>query len=160
MSKSIKKNKIRKGKDATTAIERKLVRNLIAYGKVKTTLKRAKILKAAIDRLLYKSLQKTESSYNVIAAKLGSSRIADTLINEIGPKFAGRTGGYVTLTKTGMRLGDGSQMAEIAWVTVITSAQEKNTPVKDSIAVLKGEEKPTEKKTDKAENKVKKPKAE
>jgi large subunit ribosomal protein L17 len=38
---------------------------------------------------------------------------ADKLFQEIGPKYATRSGGYTRILKTGHRHGDGAEMARI-----------------------------------------------
>ena len=62
MNKRIKKIKIRKGKDATESVVRKLVVNFITHGKITTTVKRAKIIRSEIDRLVHKAKDKKQSS--------------------------------------------------------------------------------------------------
>ena len=38
---------------------------------------------------------------------------ADKLFQEIGPRYATRSGGYTRILKTGHRQGDGAEMARI-----------------------------------------------
>ena len=103
MSKMSKKIKIRKGKDANVSTVRKLLYNLIFFGKVKTTTKRAKVLKASIDSLVYKALQEKSSTTNALRRNLGNDKAVAKLTIEIAPQYKGRIGGYVTMKKMGQR---------------------------------------------------------
>ena len=48
-------------------------------------------------------------------------RAADTLFQEVGPKFATRPGGYTRILRTGHRKGDGAEMARIELIDVVVA---------------------------------------
>ena len=46
----------------------------------------------------------------------GVTQIVKKLFDEIAPKYAGRSGGYTKIIRTGARRGDASEMAILTWV--------------------------------------------
>ncbi len=128
MNKRVKKIKMRSGRDATRSVVKKLLLGLITHGKLTTTLKRAKITKSNIDKLVYKSREKTEASNNVLLKNLGNREAVAKLFDVIGPKFKGRTGGYVKLVRLGQRMGDGAETARLEWIEpIVNLTNEKET---------------------------------
>src|SRR3989338_1330446 len=132
MQHRINKIKFKKGQDSNQAVMRKLVVNFIEHGKLETTLKRAKAVKSAVDRLTYKSLTKSESSKNVLLSKLGNKKTVDKMFNEVGPAFKVGTGGFVRMIRIGKRQGDNAEVAQLMWskdifpkVAVDTNAKAK-----------------------------------
>lgn len=116
MNKGVKKLRLRKGQDATQATVRKLVINFIATGRVKTTVKRAKIIKSQIDTLVHKAQDKTEASKNVLLRRIGDQKVVTKLIDEVGPHFKTRTSGFVKMVRMGARVGDGAEVALVEWI--------------------------------------------
>lgn len=129
MYKGVKKNKIKKGKDSNKALMRKLVRNFIISGKLKTTHKRANALKSVIEKLVFKARDESEATLNAVHKVLGSGIYVDKLFKVIGPKFSSRTGGYVRVKKIGSRIGDGAEMSYIEWVEPVVADNDKKEQV-------------------------------
>lgn len=111
-----KKFKFAGGKDATNSILRKLATNLIVYGKIKTTVAKAKALKRFIDHLIAKSLSKTEASKNVLLKWLGKKEIVKKVFDKIVPLFSDRRSGFVRLKRLYKRQGDAAEIVQVEWV--------------------------------------------
>jgi large subunit ribosomal protein L17 len=123
MRHQVKKIKFAKGKDATEAIIHKLIVNFIIYGKVKTTLTKAKILKGLIDRLVSKAKEKNKSARNILMKYLRNEKIINRLLNVVIPKFDDRKSGFVRIVRLGKRLGDGAEIGKVEWVKPIIEIQ-------------------------------------
>lgn len=124
MYKNVKKTRFRKGQDSSQATVRKLVVNFIATGRLKTTVKRAKIIKSEIDELVHKAQNKTEASKNILLRRIGDQKVVIKLIDDVGPHFKSRISGFVKLTRTGKRLGDGAETALVEWIEPMIVATE------------------------------------
>ncbi len=111
------KNKRRFGrkKDQRHALLVSLSRALVVNGKIKTTEAKAKELRPFIEKIVTRA--KEDSVYNrrVLASRL-SDNTAKKLVEEIGPRYKEREGGYTRIIKTGRRKEDGAQMAIIEFV--------------------------------------------
>lgn len=147
MKHAVKKIKIKQGVDANRALMRKLIINLLRYGKVTTTLSRAKTLKAHADKIIALAIKKTPASVSQLHSRLNSEVEVKRLVEQIAPKFKDRIGGYTKLVRIGFRKGDGSQMGTLKWVEDISEIYPKKTASKKSKKESSGQE--SEKKSDK-----------
>ena len=89
---------------------------LIKHEQIVTTLPKAKDLRRVADRLI--TLAKRGDLH---ARRLAFSRIRDEamvakLFGTLGPRYAGRPGGYTRVLKAGFRYGDSAPMAVIELV--------------------------------------------
>ena len=94
--------------------------SLVFYKRIKTTLPKAKTLSPYIERLI------TYSKYNdqlhgrrLIMQKIlgkNSKKVANLLINEIGPQYNMRDGGYTRIIKLDNRKNDNAKMCIIEFV--------------------------------------------
>ncbi|MBU1131148.1 50S ribosomal protein L17 [Patescibacteria group bacterium] len=89
---------------------------LILYEKITTTLAKAKVLRPRAEKLVTRAKQDTVANRRLILAKLPVKKAVKKLFEVIGPRYKERAGGYVRITKTGVRKGDGALMAVIEFV--------------------------------------------
>src|SRR5438105_14822125 len=88
------------------SLRRSLVQSLFEHGKVRTTLPKAKEVKAFAEKLITLAREKTVNNRRRVVAMLRDRRLVDEeqeftgqtvvqkLFDEIGPNFADRQGGY------------------------------------------------------------------
>ena len=93
------------------AMLRNMTNSLLRHEAIKTTLPKAKELRRVAEPLI--NLGKTPSLSN---RRLAFNRLRDRdmvskLFDELGPRYAKRSGGYLRILKFGFRLGDGAPMA-------------------------------------------------
>jgi large subunit ribosomal protein L17 len=102
-----------------------LAASLITHGRIKTTLKKARVLRPFIEKAITKAKHasaKTEKKDAVHLRRLVLRDIRDEdavtlLFNEKYKEFAARAGGYTRIYKLGpQRLGDAAEMALIEFV--------------------------------------------
>jgi large subunit ribosomal protein L17 len=102
------------------ALYRNLTKELFQHEVIHTTEAKAKSVRPLAEKLI--TLAKNGQQDNrVHAQRLAMARLNDPVIvrklfNELAPRYAGRPGGYVRLTKLGPRKGDGAEMVQIELV--------------------------------------------
>ena len=109
--------------DHRKAMLRNLATSVILYGSVETTEMKAKDLRSVVDELitlakrgdLHARRQAASFVRNAVDEKTGQTAV-QKLLNEIGPKYQDRKGGYTSVIKTRNRRGDGAPMAIIKLV--------------------------------------------
>lgn len=95
------------------AMFRNMTNALFQHELIKTTLPKAKELRKFAEPLL--TLAKVEGVSN---RRLAFSRLRDRdmvvkVFDELGPRYAGRAGGYLRILKCGFRDGDNAPMAYV-----------------------------------------------
>ena len=130
MKHSVKKIKVRGGKDANKMLVRKLAMNFLTSSKIVTTDKKARILKTFIERIITKAKDRTEANKNVLLQYFPKKAIVEELFTQASAVFAGRTGGYVRIIKLNQRANDGAMMTQVEWVEPITFNFDKKTAEK------------------------------
>jgi large subunit ribosomal protein L17 len=99
------------------ALLKGLMLALIAHGRIETTEAKAKELRPEIEKMVTKANLGTLASRRLVISRLYNlGAEANKLINEIAPKYKGRTGGYTRITKLPRRGGDASKMAVIEFI--------------------------------------------
>lgn len=112
----IKKIKFKKGRDASKMLLRKLLVNFLTKGKIVTTLKKAKVLKSAVERLVEKSKKFSEANKNCLLKILGDCHLVQEQFKTVGTVLKDKIGGYVRVLKLDQRASDGALMAKLEWV--------------------------------------------
>ena len=105
--------------DHRKAMLRNMATSVIVNGSIETTEMKAKELRTVVDELVtlakrgdLHARRQAASYVRNVTNKEGKTAV-QVLFDEIGPKYAGRNGGYTRVTKTTVRRGDGAPMAII-----------------------------------------------
>lgn len=94
-----------------------LAASLFAAEAIETTEAKAKALRPYAEKLISKAKKGGLHQHRQIVAKLnGDQEMAQKLVDEIGPRYEDRPGGYTRILKIGSRQGDNAPMALIELV--------------------------------------------
>ncbi len=107
--------KLSREKDQRKALMISLARSLFLHGKIKTTKAKAKELSSFAQKMITKSKKGDIACRRFLAARFGP-KISKKLVDETGPKYKDRKGGYVRIIKLAPRKSDGAEMAIIELV--------------------------------------------
>ncbi len=102
--------------DARRALLLGLAQSVILYENVNTTLAKAKAVKPLVERLITKGKTKTLHSRRELLKVLSIESAVNKILEELGPRYSTRPGGYTRIIKLGARKGDGAQVAQIQLV--------------------------------------------
>lgn len=105
------------------ALLRNLATSLFRHERIETTTAKAKELRPFAERLVTLAKRGDLHARRMAGRKIQDQAVLAKLFEEIGPRFAERTGGYTRVLKTGPRSGDGAEMALIE--LVVRSEQEQ-----------------------------------
>ena len=105
----------------TSAHRKAMFRNmsvaLLKHEQIKTTLPKAKELRAVVDRLITLGKRGTLHTRRQALSRLNNDPIiTDKLFTTLAERYADRQGGYTRVLKAGFRYGDNSPMAMIELV--------------------------------------------
>jgi large subunit ribosomal protein L17 len=99
-----------------TALLRSLATSVILYEKIKTTKAKAKAVRPMVERLITIGKEGTLTARRRLTAVLYTESAVRKLMEEIGPRYKDRKGGYVRLTSLGSRGGDAAELSQIELV--------------------------------------------
>ncbi len=105
-----------RGKGHREMMLRNLATSLILYEQVNTTLAKAKALRPFVEKLITEGRQKTLTSRRRLHRALTIESAVNKVLEELGPRFSSRAGGYTRIIKLGNRLNDGAEIAQIQLV--------------------------------------------
>jgi large subunit ribosomal protein L17 len=112
------------------AMRKNLVQSLFEHGKVRTTLPKAKEVRALAEKLITLARENTLNSRRRAISMMGDRRLVDEeqeftgqkvvqkLFTDIAPNFADRQGGYTRIIKlSDFRIGDGGDLVLLQLLT-------------------------------------------
>lgn len=126
-----KGRKFGRERDQRAALVKGLVSSFIEYGRIETTLPKAKEIVPVIEKLITKAKKKDLASRRAIIASVSTLDIANKLVDGIAPQLNKRDSGHVRIVRTRLRVGDNAQMAIVEFVDEI---KEVNKPTKKPVA--------------------------
>ena len=115
-----KGRKFGRERDQRRALLKGLATSLVEHGTIETTRPKAKELVRYIEKLVTKAKKGDLANRRMVIAGLSTQAAAFRLVDVIAPQLSGRTSGHVRVTRTRLRIGDGAQMATIAFVDEIS----------------------------------------
>ena len=113
---SLKHRKLGRTSDQRRAMLRAMVTYLLENGQIKTTYARAKEVAPLAEKMITLAKQNDLAAYRQALGFITKEDVAKKLFQELGPKYAGRNGGYTRVVRIGPRRGDAAEMAIIQLV--------------------------------------------
>ena len=108
--------KLGRTSDSRRAMLRAMVTYLFENGKIETTVTRAKEVRSMAEKMVTLGKKDDLHSKRQVFAYITKETVAKKVIDEIGPKYADRNGGYTRVVRIGARRGDAAEMAIIQLV--------------------------------------------
>ncbi len=107
---------------------RNMVTSLLEYESIVTTDARAKALRIVADKMITLGKKGDLHARREALKVIRSKKVAQTLFEDIAPRYAQREGGYVRVIKKGFRPGD------MAAMSVVELVEKKPAEAKGKIA--------------------------
>ena len=105
------------------AMFRNLAAALIKHEQITTTLPKAKDLRPIVEKLITLAKKGDLHARRQAIAELRDPPMVKKLFDVLGPRYAGRPGGYCRVLKAGFRHGDNAPMAIIEFIDRDESAK-------------------------------------
>lgn len=90
---------------------RNLTTDVLRYGKITTTVTRAKETKRMAEKMITLGKKGDLNARRAALAYITDEEVVKKLFSEIAPKYAERNGGYTRVIKLGERRGDSAPMS-------------------------------------------------
>ena len=98
------------------AMLRNMMNSLLTHETIKTTLPKAKTLRRVVEPMITLAKKPSLANRRLAFDRLRDRDVVVKLFNELGPRFAARSGGYTRILKMGFRDGDNAPMALVQLV--------------------------------------------
>jgi large subunit ribosomal protein L17 len=98
------------------AMYRNLVTDVLRHEKITTTVPKAKEIRSMVEKMITLGKKGSLANRRQALAFIYDEKVVAKLFDELAGRYQERNGGYTRVTKIGMRLGDGAEMARIELV--------------------------------------------
>ncbi len=96
---------------------RNMLTSFLLYERIRTTKKRAQVLKPMVDKIINAGRDpRKDSAIRTINETVTDDNACRKILEVFVPRFEGRTSGYVRVTPVGMRKGDGAKLVDMMFV--------------------------------------------
>jgi large subunit ribosomal protein L17 len=102
--------------DQRRALLRSLTTELIRHGKITTTLVRAKVVRAEVDKMITLAKDGSLSARRQAMGYIFDKQLVHALFEQAEQRYGARQGGYTRIMRTVPRRGDNASMAIIELV--------------------------------------------
>lgn len=108
--------KLSKNSSQRKALFKSLINSLIIHEAIKTTEAKAKVIRILAEKLITQGKTGTLQARRAIEAFLQNKMVVKKIVDELGPLFKGRSGGFTKIVRLGQRAGDGAMMVRLELV--------------------------------------------
>ncbi len=98
------------------ALVRGLVTSLVEHGRICTTIAKAKELRKHVEKAITLGKKGSVHARRLLLSRYPNPSTVSTIVDDLGPRFMDRKGGYTRIIKVGARPGDSAEMAFIEFV--------------------------------------------
>ncbi len=98
------------------ALLKSLAESVILYEKVKTTEAKAKNVRSLVEKAITTGKKSTLTARRSLIAMFHTEAPVKKILEELGPRYKDRAGGYTRVIKLGHRKNDAADMAQIELV--------------------------------------------
>ena len=110
------RRKLGKPTDQRRAMLRQQVTDFLDYGRMETTVTRAKEIRPLAEKMITLGKKNTLASRRNALAFITREDVVTKVFGEIAPNYEARNGGYCRITRIGPRRGDAAEMAVLELV--------------------------------------------
>jgi large subunit ribosomal protein L17 len=128
----VKGRKLRRTTAHRKALLRNLVTSFLEKERIHTTLAKAKEARPLAEKMITLAKKNSLATKRRALAFLTKDSAVRKLCEDGAPRFSERPGGYTRIVKTGLRIGDGSQMALLELIGSEYKKKEKKKKDKDA----------------------------
>jgi large subunit ribosomal protein L17 len=128
------------------AMLRNMTVSLLRHEEIRTTLPKAKELRRVVEPMITLGKKPSLANRRLAFDRLRDRGIVAKLFDDLGPRYASRSGGYLRILKTGFRKGDNAPLA----LVMLMDRPEETPEQKPEEKKKKKEAKTDEKKAAKA----------
>lgn len=108
------------------AMFRNMAVSLLRHEAIKTTVPKAKELRRVVEPLINLGKTPNLSNRRLAFSRLRDREVVCKIFDVLGPRYANRNGGYLSILKMGFRVGDNAPMA---FVQLMDRPDESAEPV-------------------------------
>ena len=110
-----KGRKLNREKGPRKQLLRSLANSFLLHEKIKTTEAKAKELRSFAEKMITKAKSLDLANRRLLAQDL-TPKMTKKIIDDVAPRYTGRSGGYTRIIKLGPRHSDGAKMVIIELV--------------------------------------------
>lgn len=125
------KRKLNRNSSQRRALLRSLVRSLMIYERIETTLPKAKEAKRLAEKIITLAKNNNLNNKRFVYDIIQDHSLTSRIFNEIAPRFKQRKGGYTRIIPLKTRTGDGAQMSFLSLVEMKVKIPSKVKSKKD-----------------------------
>ena len=133
--------KLNRTSEHRKALIKNMLKSLIKYEQITTTLPKAKVLKPQADKIITLGKKDTLINTKALVSKLQDISSANKVKKTLAKRYEKRKGGYTRIIKAGFRYGDNAPMAVIEFVDRDVEAKRVNRKKKENLKDNKEEKK-------------------